>query len=87
MSANCPCDSCERTLATEAARPQAHGIGFEPAPQFTYAQEFYGWPQGDADTQAQTPRAPPVYSFQRIRVLGSRITSKLHHWTSAVWPL
>lgn len=87
LNAACPCDSCELTLAVATAKTHALDIGFEPAPQFTYVQEFYGPPLPQADAQAQPQRAPPIYSLQHMRILGSRMTSKLHHWASAVWPL
>jgi hypothetical protein len=87
VSAQCPCDNCERTLATPAARPQDAARALGIAPQFTYLEEFYGESAAQQFVQAQPQRAPPIYSIERMKSVGSHISSKLHRWTAAVWPL
>jgi len=87
FAAHCPCDNCERTLATPAAEPQDAARALGIAPQFTYLEEFYGESTYQQAVQAQPQRAPPVYSIQHVKSVGSRISSKLHRWTAAVWPL
>lgn len=57
------------------------------APQFTYVSEFYGWTSIQPASRAQSQRAPPRLSIQHIKYLGGRLSSTVHRWTAAIWPL
>jgi hypothetical protein len=87
FTSQCPCDNCERTLATPAAQPEDAATALGIAPQFTYLEEFYGQPAAQQVVRTQPQRAPPIYSIERMKSVGSRISSKFHRWTAAVWPL
>lgn len=87
LTASCPCDPCERTLATPPARAADLAATVSVVPQLTYADEFYGEFPIQPLVQAQPQRAPPIYSIQRVKSFGSRISAKLQRWASAVWPL
>jgi hypothetical protein len=87
ISGVCRCDNCERTLATQPARPKDAAIALGIAPQFTYVQEFYNWPSTQRVVRNQSQRAPPAFSIQRVKYFGSRISSTVHRLTAAVWPL
>jgi len=86
FAAQCPCDTCGRSLATPAAQPQNTARTLGIAPQFTYLEEFYGEGSYQQAVQVQPQRATPTYSIPRVKSVGSRISSKLHRWTAAVWP-
>jgi hypothetical protein len=87
FTSSCPCDSCERTLVTQPARPQDAAVELGIAPPFSYTSEFYGWPALQAFPKAQSQRAPPRFSIQRMKYLGGRVSATVHRWGSALWPL
>jgi len=87
LTAQCPCDTCERSLATPPAQPQNTARTLGIAPHFTYLEEFYGEGSYQQAVQVRPRRATPTYSIPRMKSVGSRISSKLHRWTAAVWPL
>lgn len=87
LSGTCACDDCERTLVSQPATPRTGAAPAGAVPQFTFLDEFYAWPLPQAASAIQAQRAPPLASLQRVRSIGSRITSKLHRLTAAVWPL